>query len=490
MLGKIKQKKAHATPRKPLKDGHRRGLRQNLPTRLPRTHLLAAAGIATAVFTVLAVMPGEKVEANRQNTTAEISATQAATNTEFVEPVNAPLNAATAATAKPSLSIQQPAANLESENVLNWLEVTVKSGDSLSTLFGRATLSAKDVYDFINANADTKQLKRLMPGEVLSFGLDGAGSLSKMRYHKSQLESWEFHRTTKGFTANHVVLTPELVPTYKEAVINDSLFVAADRAQMPQNLIMELANIFGWDIDFALDIRKGDSFSVVYEEKFLNGENIGPGNILAAEFNNQGKSYRAVRYEDDSGNISYYTPEGLNMRKAFLRAPLDFMYVSSNFNPKRFHPILKRWKAHRGIDYRARTGTPVRAAGDGTVIASSRNKYNGKYVFIQHGNGIVTKYLHLSKRTVSRGKKVKQGQIIGHVGATGLAQAPHLHYEFVVNGVHRNPRTVKLPDAEPIAQEYKSHFLAQTKPLLVTLAQHRRQSLLAQSENKATDNEG
>ena len=164
------------------------------------------------------------------------------------------------------------------------------------------------------------------------------------------------------------------------------------------------------------------------------------------------------------------------MRKAFLRAPLQFSYISSNFKPRRFHPILKRWKAHNGIDYRAPTGTPIRAAGDGKVIAASYSEYNGKYVFIQHGQGIVTKYLHMSKRAVSNNKRVKQGEIIGYVGATGLAEAPHLHYEFVVNGVHRNPRTVSLPQAEPVAQAEKPRFTNETRPWLTQL--YSRNSLL------------
>jgi murein DD-endopeptidase MepM/ murein hydrolase activator NlpD len=174
------------------------------------------------------------------------------------------------------------------------------------------------------------------------------------------------------------------------------------------------------------------------------------------------------------------------MRKAFLRSPVNFMYISSSFNPKRFHPIQKKWKAHRGIDYRAKTGTPVRAAGDGTVIASTSNRFNGKYVFIQHGNSIVTKYLHLSKRSVRRGSKVSQGQVIGLVGATGLAEAPHLHYEFVVNGVHRNPRTVKLPQAQPIASAEKTRFQQATAPLLAELVKHQQNIQLAAAKSASS----
>ncbi|MDH5434000.1 MAG: peptidoglycan DD-metalloendopeptidase family protein, partial [Gammaproteobacteria bacterium] len=232
-----------------------------------------------------------------------------------------------------------------------------------------------------------------------------------------------------------------------------------------------------------LDIREGDAFSMIYEEKFIDGEKIGYGDILVAEFVNQGKSYRAVRYTNSKGKSDYYTPDGLSMRKAFLRAPLNFSYISSNFNPKRFHPILKKTRAHNGIDYRAPTGTPVRAAGDGKVIASSYNQYNGKYIFIQHGQGIVTKYLHLSRRAVSKNKRVRQGQVIGYVGSTGMSEAPHLHYEFVVNGVHRNPRTVKLPQAKPIDKQEKVLFEAQTDKLFVQLDS--RNSLQGNSQSFA-----
>jgi len=208
---------------------------------------------------------------------------------------------------------------------------------------------------------------------------------------------------------------------------------------------------------------------VIYEEKYVQGEKIGNGNILAAEFVNQGNAYQAVRYQDTAGNSEYFTPAGMSMRKAFIRNPVDFSYISSKFNPRRFHPILKRVKAHNGVDYRAPKGTPVRAAGDGKVITSTYSKYNGHHVFIQHGQKYITKYLHFTKRKVRRGQKVKQGQVIGYVGSTGLAQAPHLHYEFLVNGVHRNPRTIKLPDAKPINKKEKSRFLNNTRDLVKQL---------------------
>jgi len=245
--------------------------------------------------------------------------------------------------------------------------------------------------------------------------------------------------------------------------------MAGKEAGLSDNLVMQLANIFGWDIDFVLDIRKGDRFTLIYEKRYAGTKFLGTGKIVAAEFINQGKRFRALAYTDNKGNTNYFTPDGYSMRKAFLRTPLKFLYISSGFQLHRFHPILKRMKPHRGIDYRAPKGTPVYAAGDGKVIKSAKNKYNGNYVFIRHGEKYVTKYLHFSKRKVRTGQRVKQGQTIGYVGMTGLATAPHLHYEFLVNGVHRNPRTVKLPQAKPIASNHKQKFLNSTKNLIARL---------------------
>ncbi len=227
---------------------------------------------------------------------------------------------------------------------------------------------------------------------------------------------------------------------------------------------------------------------MLYEERFLDGEKIGNGNILAAEFTNQKTTFSAVRYEDPNGNVHFYTPEGKSMRKAFLRAPLDFRRISSNFNPKRLHPITKTVKPHRGTDYAASRGTPVWAAGDGRVITSTYNRASGNYVVIQHGNNIQTKYLHLNKRSVNVGQRVRQRQTIGTVGSTGYSTAPHLHYEFLLNGVHRNPRTIlnKLPKAKSIPSSETERFHQQTKPLLASLEQYHQQVLLASTARAAT----
>jgi murein DD-endopeptidase MepM/ murein hydrolase activator NlpD len=223
---------------------------------------------------------------------------------------------------------------------------------------------------------------------------------------------------------------------------------------------MEVANIFGGVIDFILDSRKGDSMRVIYSELFLDGEKYRDGDVIAASFTNRGRTFNAYRYEDRDGEVGYYNEHGVSMRKAFLLAPLDFTRISSNFNPRRLHPIYKTRRPHRGTDYAAPRGTPVYAAGDGRVTKAGYSKANGNYVFIQHGQQYVTRYLHLHQRRVRTGQRVSQNQIIGTVGSTGAATGPHLHYEFLVNGVHRNPRTIhqKLPKAKTLPAEEMPRF--------------------------------
>ena len=237
---------------------------------------------------------------------------------------------------------------------------------------------------------------------------------------------------------------------------------------------MNLAGIFAWDIDFVLDIRQGDQFSVIFEEFWRDGARVAEGEILAAEFVNQGERYRALRYEVPDGRVDYFTPDGRSVRKAFVRAPLAFSRISSNFNPRRRHPKLNTIRAHKGVDYAAPTGTPVKAAGDGKIIFRGRKGGYGNTVIVQHGGNITTLYAHLSRFSKRRnGSRVGQGQVIGYVGATGLATGPHLHYEYRRHGVHLNPRTVKLPDAEPLAADLRADFDAHARSLLQQLDRQR-----------------
>ena len=416
--------------------------------------------IGTALFVVIIgalLLPSEETTPEPQVTIAEIE-TVASEEKQYSDPITIQLEL------KPDEVEKQSFVPKISER--KWKSEAVKKGDNLSLIFKRIGLSPQTVHKVATLDDNTKQLRKLKPGQVIDYQIDAENKLSALKYQIDIQKTLFVENLDGALTSRIENKQIDYHEAFAQGTITGSLFAAGKEAGLTDTQIIQLANIFDWDIDFILDIRSGDTFSMVYQEKFMEGEKIGNGEILAAEIINQGKSYVAVRYTDSKNNTNYYTPEGLSMRKAFLRAPLNFKYISSNFKPKRFHPILKRWKAHRGIDYRAKTGTPIRAAGDGKVIASSYNKYNGKYVFIQHGQGIVTKYLHMSRRAVSKNKRVKQGQVIGYVGMTGLAEAPHLHYEFVVNGVHRNPRTVKLPQAKPISKSEKARFTTTTSPLV------------------------
>ncbi len=339
---------------------------------------------------------------------------------------------------------------------LSWQTVKVRSGDSLALILKRLGFSAQTTYAVSTAKGkDSKLLKRLNVGDQLRIASNEAELLAALEYPLSKTDTLFINLVGDSYQSHRESKEVEIRESFSYGTITSSFWNAGVSAGLNDSQIINFANIFGWDIDFALDIRAGDNFNITFENKYIEGEYIGTGNILAAEITNQGEVFQAIRFTDDE----YYTPDGRSMRKAFLRAPVNFKYISSSFKPKRFHPVQKRWKAHRGIDYAAKQGTPVVAAGNGKVTHAGYSKYNGYYVFIQHGNDIVTKYLHFYKRAVvKKGQRVKQGQVIGYVGSTGLAAGPHLHYEFLLNGVHRNPRTVKLPDARPIEKKYKAKF--------------------------------
>ena len=336
----------------------------------------------------------------------------------------------------------------------------VKAGDSLALIGKKIGISPPDVHGLSIAKPHGKLLRKIRPGDNLSFQLSQDNKISKLFYQPSPLKLYTFEKGPKNFKSFSTNIDPERDVVFNHGIIQQSLFLSSQKAGLSDGLTMRLAQIFQWDIDFVLDIRPQDSFFVIYEELFVDDKFIGYGEILAAEFINQKKSYVAVFFEGEKGIKGFYNLEGESMRKAFLRAPVEFSRISSSFNLRRKHPLYNTIRAHRGIDYAAPSGTPILAAGDGRVTTASRTKANGRYVVIQHGQQFVTKYLHLSKfgRNIKRGKTVTQGQIIGYVGQTGYATGPHLHYEFLVNGVHQNPRTVKLPKATPIKKERQQDF--------------------------------
>ena len=357
----------------------------------------------------------------------------------------------------------------------------IKNGENLALIGEKYEVTPVDIHYLSSQKPHGKLLRKIRPGEMLSFTFDKAKQLLRVDYQPDPLTIITFGRDDKSFRSSSNAITPTREILFNHGVIEQNLFYASQKIGLTDALTMRLAQIFQWDIDFVLDLRPGDSFFLVYEELFVNDKFVGHGDILAAEFINQGESYTAVFFKDDLGRGDFFNLEGESMRKAFLRAPVEFSRISSSFNLNRVHPLFKTVRPHRGIDYAAPTGTPVLAAGDGRIKTASRTQPNGRYVVIQHGQQFMTKYLHLSKfgRGIKSGKMVKQGQVIGYVGQTGYATGPHLHYEFLVNSVHKNPRTVSLPKATPIAPKHKQLFTLEATRLFSLLENYKGQMRLA-----------
>ena len=317
-------------------------------------------------------------------------------------------------------------------------------------------------------------LKKLIPGDELLIEHD-EGRLISVYRELDLTSALKITRAEEGFTTELIERPLQVERKTAYGRIETSLFESAVDAGLPDKTVMNLAGIFAWDIDFVLDIRSGDDYYVLYEQLYQDGEYLGDGEIIAAEFNNNGRTIQAIRYIDKNGRSDYFTPDGQSVRKAFLRAPVDFR-VSSSFNPNRRHPVLKTVRPHRGTDYAAPYGTPIKATGDGKVIFRGVKSGYGNVVILQHGGNITTLYAHMSKfnSKVRNGTRVRQGQTIGYVGKTGLVTGTHLHYEYRLNGVHRNSRTVELPQADPIPDEYRADFLASVGPILDELLQYKR----------------
>ena len=309
----------------------------------------------------------------------------------------------------------------------------------------------------------------------MHFTLSGK-KIDHLEFELNQTTSLNLYRDGNSFAVEELNQKPERILKVASGSISSSLFLAGRKSGMSDLLIMDLARIYDWDIDFALDIRRGDTFTVLYEKLYLDGEEVGDGNIVAAEFVNNGNTYRAYRYTDQNNNTEYYSPDGKSLRKSFLRTPVNLAYVSSHFNPRRLHPILNTFRAHKGVDYAAATGTPIMATGAGRVIYRGTKGQYGKTIVLRHGNTYTTLYAHMSRyaRGTSIGSLVKQGQTIGYVGRTGLSTGPHLHYEFRVNGVHRNPLKIKLPSTKPLPNSELVRFRATIQPLVAQLDLYRQ----------------
>lgn len=360
--------------------------------------------------------------------------------------------------------VTEPAASAPAVPPPAWNTVTVRRGDTMELIFRRLGLSPRLLHDIVHLDANGKTLIDLRPGDEIAFDLTGDGQFRALKTEFDD-QRWLFIEQGEAGLASRLEMRDlETRIVEVQAEINSSLFNAGKDVGLSDNMILRLAGIFGWDIDFALDIRRGDRFALVYEEVWRDGEFLRQGDILAARFINQGDSFEAVRFDAGDG-ADFYDPKGRPMRKAFLRSPINFTRVSSNFNPGRLHPVTRRVRPHNGTDYAAPTGTPVWAAGDGTVLEAGYSAANGNYIFLKHGNHIVTRYLHLSKKLVKRGERVRQGQTIGRVGSTGLATGPHLHYEFLVYDKHRDPRKVDLPEATPLPSNVLPQFQNATEDM-------------------------
>jgi murein DD-endopeptidase MepM/ murein hydrolase activator NlpD len=371
--------------------------------------------------------------------------------------------AAAAPAAAPAIAAQQA-------SFAATIEVVVGRNDTLEAIFRRMALSPADLAAIRQLPGIRQSLDLLKPGDAIKV-THSAGAVKELSRKVSETQTLHVVRDNGGFAAQ---LTDNPVQTRirtASAVIDSSLFQAAESAHISDAVALELANVFAWDIDFVLDIREGDRFTAVYQQVYQDGKYLRDGEVLAAEFVNGGKVYRAVRFVDEKGAVGYYTPDGKPMRKAFLRAPLEFTRVSSVFNPHRLHPILNLIRGHMGTDYAAPIGTPVHASGDGKVSFEGVRGGYGNAVLLSHGGGISTLYGHMSRfaRNVHVGSSVQQGQVIGYVGMTGLATGPHLHYEYLMNGVHKDPQSVKLPAAEPLRAEAMEKFHSDTTPLIASL---------------------
>jgi murein DD-endopeptidase MepM/ murein hydrolase activator NlpD len=477
------------------------------PPLYPKSHLLAASGIAALLSLALLVFPSSEVEAKKTSMAIDLESpadqlkkeqdSPAANNGDTEDATDSPFakinqdgddqntadssndgdddqadadDAAASAKAK-TTAAATPAAAPGSVHK----QVVVAKGDTLSTLFQKVGLPASAVADVMASDKQASQFSKLRHGQMLEFELSADGQLQSLHSKLSDLETIRLNRAATGFAFERETNKPVMREAYAHGVITSNLSVAAQRAGLSHKQVTDLAGIFGYDIDFAQDIRHGDEFEVIYEQRVLKGNVIGTGNILSARFVSRGKTYTAVRYTSKQGTTNYYTASGDSMRKAFVRSPVDFARISSRFSGGRKHPILNKIRAHQGVDYAAPRGTPIKATGDGKIFMAGRKGGYGNVVIIQHGKTYRTLYGHMQgfAKGIRSGVPVRQGQVIGYIGTTGLSTGPHVHYEFQVNGVHVDPLGQKLPMADPIAKAERGRFMQQSQPLMARMEQEK-----------------
>ena len=352
------------------------------------------------------------------------------------------------------------------------IDVVVEKGATLSKIFANLNLPARELDQIVRLGDEVNKLTRLRPGESLTFNLTDNHELQRLSYALGHDRTLHVVRGEDGAFKSEIEEHPlEYRLTLGSGEIHSSFYQAAVDGGLSPDLVMRLADIFGWKINFISDIQEGDRFSILYESVYKDGEPVTTGDILAASFTNNGQLFQAVRYTDKEGHTSYYTPEGKSLKRGFLRYPVEFSRISSRFSNARMHPVLHTVRAHKGVDLAAPTGTPIRAAADGKISFQGWKGGYGKVVMIQHDGTYSTVYGHMSRfsSSLKQGARVKQGDIIGYVGSTGHATGPHLHYEFRVNGVHKDPLTVALPEADPIPSSEKARFLAESAQILAQM---------------------
>ena len=359
------------------------------------------------------------------------------------------------------------------------IELEIKAGDTLEELFIENNLNIGHLFQIMSSKLAEQYLKYLRPGDTIVINHTN-GEINNLTRNLNLNKALFIQKDAENFNSSIIDRDIQIRKKFGYGYIETSLFESAIENGLSEKLIMNLTDILAWDIDFVYDIRINDDFYVLFEEIWQDDKYVTDGNIIALEFNNNGRKFQAIRYTNENGVPNYFTPDGNNMSKAFIRAPLDFTRVSSNFNPNRKHPILNTIRAHRGVDYAAPKGTKIKASGDGKIIFRGVKSGYGNVIILQHGDNITTLYAHMSgfNSAFKLGDRVRQNQVIGYVGSSGLATAPHLHYEYRVNGVHKNPRTVRLPQAQPIKKEYVNDFLIQSKSIMSELLQFKESKFL------------
>lgn len=449
-----------------------------------------AAGVLLVIYVLINGLSASSNEAPTDQAPADLSATETpasqmlATQTHAAE-TEVMMLAGVGFPPTPTLAVQHPIANdtatatnsatanspLETVALKNapaandtdtWTTITVKPRDTLSLIFQQHGLNVRDAYLAAELE-DAAVLRKIQPGAEIRLAANESGGLAALHYRLDAFTTVRVLREQQQLRADRITRTPEIRLRGARATIHTNLLDAALGVSMDFPTVFALAQLFGWQVDFNREIRSGDQFAVLFEELYLDGEKVGNGDILAAELMVSNRRLRAIRHVDAHGNRTYYAPNGDGTQRSFLRSPLKFGRVTSGFSHKRFHPIFKQWRAHRGVDYAAARGTPVRSTGDGVITIAKRDGGYGKTIVIRHAGKYTTLYAHLNgfAAQMKSGKRVKQGDVIGYVGSSGWATGAHLHYEFRVNGIHRNPLTVKLPKSDPIARQYLAEFLVE-----------------------------